>query len=394
MNAKVGGGYGLLPFVLLCLTFTASIARCCTCGETTSAKTMRDVARFYSEGANAGRIIFAATIESQELVTGPISSPSNIALAGSFDPHRSVLAKVQHVYRGDLPPKITVLTGMGDGDCGLDFETGSAYLIYAEIFDTGKLFTTICMGTSFLRESGPQLRFLLAEYPTADDLLDVQSYYNKFAPLWTGTVSGRIAKAGGKPLAQASIELTQIRDEPFLPKSAAYSDVSKANGSFSIRYIHPGKYLLTADRLEVRDHQRWSGYFSGVSKQVQATTIEVRAGDHLTDIDFGVGKVRVHTLLFRIVTPDGRSLPLNRLGVSIDATDPDVLAYHRAQNRNVKGLFPAGFVPPGRSVVQTYIRPDPNPAKIPPALSRWLMIKKEIGVSSDSEVVLTLSPAN
>jgi hypothetical protein len=52
---------------------------------------------------------------------------------------------------------------------------------------------------------------------------------------------------------QAWVDMTQVRDEPFVVNTAADSDQSKPDGSFCIRYVRPGKYLLTAERLDVKD---------------------------------------------------------------------------------------------------------------------------------------------
>jgi hypothetical protein len=154
------------------------------------------------------------------------------------------------------------------------------------------------------------------------------------------------------------VDMTQVRDEPFAVNTAADSDQSKADGSFCIRYIRPAKYLLTAERLDVKDYIRWAGYYPGVAKRSQAKMIEVHGGDNLADLQFSVGKVRVHTVLFHIVSADGSLLPLKNLGVSVDAPERDALAYHLTQTRNINGEFPAGYVPPGNYLVQTYVPED------------------------------------
>ena len=139
--------------------------------------------------------------------------------------------------------------------------------------------------------------------------------------------------------------MAQVRDEPFAVNNAADSDQSKADGSFCIRYIRPGKYPLTAERLDVKDHIRWAGYHPEVAKRSQAKTIEVHDGDNLADLQFSVGKIRVHTVLSHIVSAEGSLLPLEKLGVSVDAPERDALAYHLAQTGNINGEFPAGYVP-------------------------------------------------
>ena len=114
----------------------------------------------------------------------------------------------------------------------------------------------------------------------------------------------------------------------------------------------------------------------------------------MADLHFDADKVRAHTVLFRIVTTNGSRLPLEKLGVSVDAPERDALAYHLAQPRNINGEFPAGYVPPGNYVVQTYVRPDLKSGKIPPELLRWRMARREMYIGTDSEIVLKLNPAN
>jgi hypothetical protein len=84
--------------------------------------------------------------------------------------------------------------------------------------------------------------------------------------------------------------------------------------------LHPlrpaRKYLLTAERLDVKDYIRWAVYYPRVAKRAQARTIEVHAGENVSDLQFSVGKVRIHTVLFHIVSADGSLLPLEKFGVS------------------------------------------------------------------------------
>jgi hypothetical protein len=163
-----------------------------------------------------------------------------------------------------------------------------------------------------------------------------------------------------------------------------FRPVAKADGSFCIRYIRPEKYLLTAERLDVK----------GVANHSQAKTIEVHGGDNPADLQFSAGKVRVHTVLFRIVSADGSLLPLKNLGVSVDAPERDALAYHLTQTRNINGEFPAGYVPPGNYLVQTYVRPDLKTGKVPEELLRWRMARREMYIGTDSEIILKLNPAD
>lgn len=114
---------------------------------------------------------------------------------------------------------MSVSTG-GEGDCVFDFETGSQYLVYADKDDNENLVTSICSGTSLLAHSDSALR---REQPTPDDPLDGETYYTKCGPLWTGTVGGRVTKADGASFRPAWMDMTPVRNEPFVVNTVADS---------------------------------------------------------------------------------------------------------------------------------------------------------------------------
>ena len=73
MRVRCGGA--ILCGSLLELTLVAGNTQACTCAGPAGAKTMREVAEWYSEGPNASKIIFERTVERQEAVAGPIGAP-------------------------------------------------------------------------------------------------------------------------------------------------------------------------------------------------------------------------------------------------------------------------------------------------------------------------------
>ena len=348
---------------------------------------MRDVAEWQSGG-----IIFEGTVENQEVRMGPMGPPSNAMSMTGHGAHRVVTIRVSRSYRRHIEGPLTLVTGMGGGDCGFDFETGKEYLVYADSISGGILFTSICTGTTSLNEAGPALRYLRGEPASADDLLDPQSYYSKFLPQWTGTVCGRVTKPNGSPLGKAQVVMSQVRDEPLPPKTESDPDLSKSDGSFCVKNVSPGKYLLTAENNDYGTGSRWMGYYPSVTNHSQAVPIEVKAGAELTNLRFTVQKQSLFTVHFRVVTPDDSPVPWENLGVAIDSHDQDPLAYHESHGLNKDGSYTLGLIPPGHYFVSSFIQPDFQAEGVPVETSKWQMAKQEVEINGDMEVLLRLIP--
>jgi hypothetical protein len=384
------GKWHRIPYslgIIAILLFARVNAFACWCGGRNSKSTMRETVAAYSAGAT--QVIFEGSVEKQELQSGSPGAPANVLSMTGFGGHRAVTFNVLRAYRGDASGKVSVLTGLGGGDCGFDFETGKQYLVYASRVNTEILFTSICSGTSSLEEAGPALRFLRGEPPTPDDLLDPQSYYKKFAAQQYGTACGRVTRLDGSPLGAASVDMTQVRDEPFPPKSASDPDMSKPDGSFCIPGIYPGKYVLTAETTDFDHDFRWMGYYPGVSKHADAAVIEVKAGAKLQNLNFTVQKEPLYTVSFRIQSSDGSPVPLDNLRVRIDSPDRDELAYHLDQHES-DGEFTMGYVPPGHYLVRTYIQMNDPEERVSVELAKWRMANQEIDINSDANIVLKL----
>jgi hypothetical protein len=379
---------GLVAVLLL----TSADCLACMCLGASGARTVRDVAAFYSEGKNASKVIFEGLVEKQELVSGSMGAPSTAMSMTTAGEHRAAFVRVLRSYRGQASGTVMVMTGLGGGDCGFDFETGKQYLVYASEVGSGMFFTSICTGTSSKEEAGPALRLLRGEAPTSDDLLDRQSYYEKVQPKLKATACGRVTREDGTPAGKISVDMTQVRDEPFPPKSASDPNLSKPDGTFCISGISPGRYVLTADTLDFHHDLRWMGYYPGVTQRADAKILEIAAGANLRDLNFSIRKQRVYTVSFRIVATDGSRLPLDDLGVIIESHDRDALAYHLAQHLGDDGQYTVGYVPPGKYVVRTI--PWGLPSKQAQAeLEKWRMANQEVEISEGAQIVLKLEPA-
>ena len=71
-----------------------------------------------------------------------------------------VRLRVERFWKGSPPGEVSVVTGLGGGDCGYRFEVGQSYLVYAHASGGGGLGTNICQRTARLSEASKDLRVL------------------------------------------------------------------------------------------------------------------------------------------------------------------------------------------------------------------------------------------
>lgn len=72
---------------------------------------------------------------------------------------RLVRFTLEEPFRGVAGAEVEVLTGMGGGDCGIEFKAVQRYLVYATLFE-GKLFTGICMRTKPIESAAEDLKYM------------------------------------------------------------------------------------------------------------------------------------------------------------------------------------------------------------------------------------------
>lgn len=380
------------------LLLSATPALACTCAppppppgaQRNRIMNIRDLAVLKADGPGSA-VIFEGVVEKQVIEAGPMGPPSNAMSMTPNAMHRVVTILVKRGYKGKAQGEVTVLTGMGTGDCGYDFRTGKEYLVFADTI-AGDLFTSICTGTGLTERSEPEIRVFRNEPPTADDLMNPESYYAKYVPQWTGSVCGQVSKPDGSPLGGATVDLTELRDNGLPPMTFSDPNLAKPDGSFCIEGVDPGNYLLTAEDTDYDRNVRWMGYFPGVASVSHAKTVQVNEGDNLKGVQFTTQEQRLYTARFRVVTADKTALPWQYLGVAIEGSDGDPLGYHETQHFEEDGSCGLGLIPPGHYSVTTFIQPDPD-TSIPPEILKWQMATKEVEIANDAEIILTLTPA-
>ncbi len=92
--------------------------------------------------------------QSDAVFTGTVTKIKKVGM-GLYSP-KKVYFDVEKTWKGQNKAKTFVITGIGSGDCGFNFEVGKDYIVYASesnmYTNTTALTTTVCDLTSNLNE--------------------------------------------------------------------------------------------------------------------------------------------------------------------------------------------------------------------------------------------------
>lgn len=371
----------------------------CTCMGPYQAKTMREAAEWYANRPDVV-LIFEGKVIKQQLQNGSVAAPvTAMSLTGSGQ-FRVVDFAVTRVFRGEHQDHISVLTGLGLGDCGYNFQTGQTYLVYASTGAGGVWFTSICSGTNVIEDAGTALRFLKGEKPAAENLVSpreyAMEYIEKILPKRTGSVCGQVLKPDGTPLKGAGVELWEVRDDGLPARSESDPNLSTADGHFCVQHAKPGRYLLTAESSDFDNHARYMAFYPGVYSREDAVQLNIEPGVRLPDVMLTTFHEPLYTVRIRVITPDRTQLSYkNGCGVVVDSVYRDPLSYHISATVEEDGSDTFGYIPAGEYVISTYFQPnfEGGDVKPFPEASKWKPARQEVIVRGNTEVVIHMEPA-
>ena len=224
---------------------------------------------------------------------------------------------VEQPYLGVAGAEIEIFTGRGGGDCGVSFQIGQRYLVYAYRYKD-KLTTSICTRTTSFSRATEDLAFLGMLSSAAPGV----------------TISGKVSRGP-----YMGPDVAEIKNENLSPdvlitlqgESEQKEIRPDAEGRFRVNGLRPGKYKL--------------------SLKLPETLITARNELELNLADRGCGAAvwyitdngRVNG---RVINADGE--PVARIMVSL--VDPSANATDYAtklERTNDEGYFSFSGVPPG-----------------------------------------------
>jgi len=173
--------------------------------------------------------VFSATVVSKSVITvesGNQRLPKEQQIAVKF--------LVEDTFRGSLGGNdVEIVTGMGGGDCGYNFEKGRKYLVYASEWH-GRLYTGICSRTRPLNQADEDLA------------------YFRNLPAENSGSNIRVKVVKHTPPANASDQTNDLKPMENVKITAVsgdqkYEGHTNASGQLEFRNVTPGKYKITSD---------------------------------------------------------------------------------------------------------------------------------------------------
>lgn len=146
---------------------------------------------------------------------------------------RRVRFRIKEAYRGEEDEDETLDVWTPFGDCGVDFQTGETYLVYADDDEESAVVSTdTCSGTKRLSDAGSDLAYLYFFENNGDDSarLDGFATTNQFHQLDAAHVEA--------PVAGVIIELKS-------PSGSRFTETA-ADGKFVFDGLPSGEYTVAA----------------------------------------------------------------------------------------------------------------------------------------------------
>jgi hypothetical protein len=224
--------------------------------------------------------------------------------------------RVSVTYRGDKQKTVNVITGVGGGDCGVEFKSEEEYLIFAERGPRGNLYTEICLGTDLLKRSVSERRILGGETKKAP--AQENNAASMVKSLAGGKICGRVIFPSGTTPRYTTVYAWDTRIVFMFPTLGRYAagaeqaEVS-ASGSYCLSDLDRGQYWVAAkaDFTRGEPGAHYLGFFRDGSNIDEAIPVEIKDRTVTGDIDFPLRAVTVASVKVRFLTPEGKPADLD-----------------------------------------------------------------------------------
>ncbi len=316
----------LLFGVVILLSFASQTVTACSCGGPGTP----------CESFGSAAAVFVGTVtgvrENERSDLKTLSERRKAEDLGEIDwAPRAFKFSVEQSYLGVAGSEVEIFTGRGGGDCGLVFQTGQRYLVYA-YRSKDKLTTSICTRTKPFSKATEDLAFLGTLSSAAPGV----------------TIYGRVSRHP-----DYEPKRSEVKSEPLSPdilitiegESEKKEIRPDAEGRFRVSGLRPGKYQLALRLPETLTTARNEEVLNLSDRGCGAV------GWYITDN----GRVNG-----RVINADGE--PVARILVSLVNPGTDATEYPvKLERTNDDGYFSFSAVPQGTYQIAVNRNRFPDP---------------------------------
>ena len=318
----------------LCLAGMMEEAHACTCS--TPVLSDRDDAANQFEAAKA-------------VFEGEVVSVQDLKESG--DPTLTEFTfKIIQSFKGFKEPTVRVFSDSEHTTCASGIKAGDKLFVYAFEGKQDKLYITACGRTGSLEETAADRRYARGEPATPEDRIPAGEKWRLIddpALKHSGaTFSGEVRWPEKVAIREAFVTLWEVDELSRRLDSSVAVQNTDADGSFKIRYLHTGTYLVSAEDLNWGPAVRYLGILG---------TVLLLEGANL---DHGVIILHSEPLGTVNVRVDPPEIPREKLfvmlrDVELDHETPGSSPFHHASTTKVDSDGVARFkqMPYGRYTV-------------------------------------------
>jgi hypothetical protein len=357
--------FSLVLFAAFSLSVVGAPVFGCSCVKVPpGVNTAQQLAERAAKGNEA---IFEGKVDSIELRWKLAEASVGDVVPADFEqepPEMDVSFEVLRSYRGVEGKHVQVRTGLGGGDCGFDFESRETYLVFAYKDHSGELSTGICSSTALIAESQSNLAYLRGEP-------DIPESNQKKLATDRGAICGHLVLDTPARTSDGQILLFRDGDKSLVPSDEIEPG---ADGSFCIRDLRPGKYVVVF-RDGPDESPDLFAFYLGVIKPSEATKVEVAPGETVSHLLFKVPSRQTYTISGKISAFNKSKRQAEPKVMLVGAADRFLLALGYSADVATDGSFALLHVLPGKYWAAVMVDSDGNP--------KWSTRKVEVNVDGD-----------